>query len=240
MIAGILLCGWFRTIERRLEDHGRLPLIPLDLLTDRAVVLGLLAVLCFTFANIAFYLVLTLYMQFGLGFTPLGSGTVVLPLALTFALVSRKAAPRAQRRGPSAIVEGCGVQVVGLGILATAVGFSDRLSAELIAVLLIVFGVGQAMAMAPLYGFALSRIPTAHAGSGAGVLSTVQQIGNASGAAVIGALYFTVQSHYSDRLAFLSSLLALIAAVACTAGLLVLSRTPRSAMDYAAVAKPLR
>jgi hypothetical protein len=194
----------------------------------------LLAVLIFTFANIAFYLVLTLYMQLGLGFTPLQSGTVALPLALTFALVSRKAGPRAQRRGPSAIVEGCGVQVLGLAILATAVAFLDPLGPVLVAGLLIVFGIGQAMAMAPLYGFALSRIPAAHAGSGAGVLSTVQQIGNGSGAAVIGALYFTVQSHYTDRLAFLASLTGLAAAVAATGGLLCLLRKPRALASPAA------
>jgi hypothetical protein len=75
---------------------------------------------------------------------------------------------------------------------------------------------------------------------GLGVLSTVHQIGNAGGAAMIGALYFTVQSYYSDRLAFLASLIALTAAVVATAGLLVLSRTPRPSMAYAAVASQER
>jgi hypothetical protein len=43
------------------------------------------------------------------------------------------------------------------------------------------------MVMAPLYALVLSKVPAVHAGSGAGVLSTVRQIGNASGAAVVGA-----------------------------------------------------
>jgi EmrB/QacA subfamily drug resistance transporter len=233
---GAALCVLFWKLERRLEGRGGVPLIALDLLTDRSVVIALLAVLIFTFANIAFYLVLTFYMQLGLGFTPLQSGTVVLPLALTFAFVSRKAGPRAQRRGPWAIVEGCGVQVVGLAVLAIPVAFFDRLDPMFVAALLIVFGVGQAMAMAPLYGFALSRIPAAHAGSGAGVLSTVQQIGNGSGAAVIGALYFTVQSQHGDRLAFLASLAALSVAVAATAGLLCLLRKRRAVVSSETIA----
>jgi EmrB/QacA subfamily drug resistance transporter len=238
--SGIVLGAMFWMLERRSEDRGSLPLIPLDLLANRSVAAALLTVFLFNFANIAFYLVLTLYMQLGLGFTPLRSGTVVLPLALTFALVSRKAGPRAQRRGPSAIVEGCVVQVVGLGILGTGVAFGGQPSAALIAGLLIVFGIGQAMAMAPLYGYALSRIPTAHAGSGAGVLSTVQQIGNASGAAVIGALYFTVQSDHADRLAFLASLIVLAASVAAAAGLLSLSPKPRPLVAIGAIANEAR
>jgi EmrB/QacA subfamily drug resistance transporter len=237
---GVVFGAVFWKIERRTEDRGGLPLIPLDLLANQSVAVAFLVVLLFTFANIAFYLVLTLYMQMGLGFTPLRSAMVVLPLALTFALVSRKSGPRAQRRGPSAIVEGCVVQVVGLAILAAGVALDGQPGPRLIAALLIVFGIGQAMAMAPLYGFALSRIPTVHAGSGAGVLSTVQQIGNASGAAVIGALYFTVQSHHADRLAFLASLITLMVAVSAAAGSLSLSRKPRPLVSVGTIASEAR
>jgi hypothetical protein len=38
-----------------------------------------------------------------------------------------------------------------------------------------------------------------HAGSGAGVLTTVQQIGNASGVAVIGAIYFGLGQSFEAR-----------------------------------------
>src|SRR5262249_29697409 len=48
-----------------------------------------------------------------------------------------------------------------------------------------VFGIGQAMVMAPLYGLVLTKVPEAHAGSGGGVVSTMQQIGNGSGVAVV-------------------------------------------------------
>jgi hypothetical protein len=86
--------------------------------------------------------------------------------------------------------------------------------------LLIVFGIGQAMVMAPLYGLVLTKVPTAHAGSGGGVVSTVQQIGSASGVTLVGGLYYTVQSAHSARLAILASLTALAMAVTVTALLL--------------------
>src|SRR5262249_29697408 len=67
--------------------------VHLDLLQDGSFVTGLLAVFFFTFANISFYLVLTLYMQLGLGFSPLQSGTTVMPLAIAYVSHRRTARP---------------------------------------------------------------------------------------------------------------------------------------------------
>jgi MFS family permease len=220
-VAGGLALLWiFTQVERRVAARGGAPIIPLDLLAQRGVAFGMPAVLCFTFANIAFYLVLTLYMQLGQGFSPLQSATVVLPMSLTFAVVSRRAGPRAQRKGSVAIIEGCCVQIVGLAVIAAGVAAGVTSSPMVLAALLIVFAVGQAMAMAPLYALVLSRIPAAHAGSGAGVLSTVQQIGNGTGAAVVGALYFSARGAGSDQAALLLCLGVLAAALAVTVGLL--------------------
>lgn len=226
--AGLLMLAAMWPLERWIERRGNgLPLVHLDLLQDRDFAIGLLAVFFFTFANISFYLVLTLYMQLGLGFSPLQSGTVVLPLAIGFAIVSRVAGPRAQRRGITALIEGCAVQLAGLAILATAVAMASPLQAPTLAVLLVAFGAGQAMVMAPLYGLVLSKVPTAHAGSGGGVISTVSQTGNGSGVAVIGALYYAAQGAHSAGDALLSSLAILAVAIAVTAGFLrLLGRAP--------------
>jgi MFS family permease len=221
MAAGLLMLASMWPLERWIERHRNgPPLVHLDLLLDRSFATGLLAIFFFTFANISFYLVMTLYMQLGLGFSPLQSGTVVLPLAIGFAIVSRIAGPRAQRRGVSPLIEGCGVQLVGLAILGTAVAVAGPLKAPTVAVLLVAFGIGQAMVMAPLYGLVLSKVPTAHAGSGGGVMSTVQQIGNGSGVAVIGALYYAALAAHSAHHALLASLGILAVAIAITAGLL--------------------
>jgi MFS family permease len=220
MTIGVLLLGAMWPLERWIEQRpNRLPLVHLDLLCDRDFATGLAAVFFFTFANLSFYLVMMLYLQLGLGLQSLEAGSVVLPLAMAFALMSRFAGPRAQRLGNIALIQGCGVQVAGLLVigLALAVG---RTGPATLAILLVIFGVGQAMVMAPLYGFVLGRVPAAHAGSGGGVVSTVQQIGNASGVAVVGGLYYAVQAAYSARLATLASLTALAIAIAVTALLL--------------------
>jgi predicted MFS family arabinose efflux permease len=226
MGGGVILLALMWPFERRVESRRGLPLVHLDLLHDASFVTGLLAVLFFTFANISFYLVLTLYMQLGLKFSALQSGSTVLPLAVAFALVSRIAGPRAQQRGTVALLQGCGIQIAGLAILACTVAMAETLAPFSLALLLVVFGIGQAMVMAPLYGVVLSKVPPAHAGSGGGVVSTVQQIGNGSGVAVVGALYYAVEAADSTRAAFVASLALLAVAVAVTAGLIRrLSRT---------------
>ena len=74
--------------------------------------------------------------------------------------------------------------------------------------------------MAPLYGLVLTKVPAAHAGSGGGVMSTVQQIGNGAGVAAIGTLYSSIQAAHSARYGFLASLGCLAVSIALTAGLL--------------------
>jgi predicted MFS family arabinose efflux permease len=219
MAAGAALLVAFWRLERHVERRHGLPLVQLDLLCDRGFATGLAAVFFFTFANISFYLTMTLYMQLVRHFSPLQSGTAVLPLAIGFALVSRIAGPRAQRRGIAALLQGCAVQIAGLAILGAGIrlGLGTPLA---LSALLVPFGIGQAMVMAPLYGLVLAKVPTAHAGSGGGVVTTVQQVGNGAGVAVIGALYYGLQAAHSGRFALLACLAILAVSIALTAGCL--------------------
>jgi EmrB/QacA subfamily drug resistance transporter len=228
MAGGVLSLVLMWPLERWVERHRNgLPLVHLDTLRDRGFATSLAAVFFFTFANLSFYLVMTLYLQLGLGLPALQAGSIVLPLAVAFALMSRIAGPRAQRLGNTALIQGCGVQLAGLLLLGAAIAVG-RTAPAMLAAVLIVFGIGQAMVMAPLYGLVLKQVPAAHAGSGGGVVSTVQQIGNASGVALVGALYYAVQAAQSARLAILASLTALAMAIAVTAVLLrVLDRGGR-------------
>jgi uncharacterized protein YjiS (DUF1127 family)/predicted MFS family arabinose efflux permease len=227
MAAGLVLLALMWPLERWVEHRKGLPLVHLALLRDSSFTTGLLAVFFFTFANISFYLVITLYMQLGLHFSPLQSGSVVLPLAIGFAVMSRLAGPRAQRRGVAALLEGCGIQIVGLAILGGAAAIGRLSAPSALALLLSVFGVGQAIVMAPLYGLVLTKVPAAHAGSGGGVMITVQQIGNAAGVAVIGTLYYSIQAAHSARYALLASLGSLAISIGLSAGFLrVLDRAP--------------
>jgi MFS family permease len=208
----------FLKLERRIVLAGRTPLIDLDLLDDRGFLLGIAATACFFMANISVYLVVTLFLQGGLGWTALQAGSSVVPLAIAFVAASRHGARRTAERGIGALIDGCWVESIGLAAVALAVATG---AAPLLLILaLAVFGYGQGLVMAPLFGTVLTAVRHAHAGSGAGMLTTVQQIANGAGVAMIGGVYFAVQPLAGDTGALLVSLLDAVFALMATAVLL--------------------
>jgi predicted MFS family arabinose efflux permease len=112
MAAGIAIIAAFLRLERAVARRGGMPLIDLALLTDKAFMRGLAAVFFFFFANLSFYLVMTMFMQKGLQIPPLQAGLVFLPLALTFVVASRHSGVRAKYRGTLVLIEGCAVQAL--------------------------------------------------------------------------------------------------------------------------------
>lgn len=200
IVAGGLLIVWmFLRYERGVARRGGMPLIDLDLLADPAFVRGLGAVFCFFFANLSFYLVTTLYMQATLRIVPLWAGLVFMPLALAFVIASRHSGARAKRRGTLVLIEGCVLQIIGLAALASTVAAIASPAPVVLATVMIVFGYGQGLVMAPLSGAVLSHVRAGSAGSGSGLYGTTTQIASASGVAAIGAVYFAVAGAGSAR-----------------------------------------
>ena len=174
-----------------------MPLIDLALLSDVAFLRGLCAAFFFFLANLSFYLVMTIFMQKALHIPPLRAGLVFVPLALAFVVASRHSGARARQRGTRVLIEGCAIQVVGLAALMLVVASLEAPGAWLMALVLIIFGYGQGLVMAPLSSAVLSTVKPASAGSGSGMYGTTAQIANAAGVAAIGAVFFAIEAAYS-------------------------------------------
>ncbi|WFU16741.1 MFS transporter [Bradyrhizobium sp. CB3481] len=216
MAIGIAIIAGFLRLERAVARRGGMPLIDLSLLSDRAFMRGLAAVFFFFFANLSFYLVMTMYMQKGLHIPPLQAGLVFVPLALSFVIASRHSGIRAKHRGTLVLIEGCAVQIAGLAALVAAVEWIDTPSAISLSLVLTLFGYGQGLVMAPLSSAVLSTVKPASAGAGSGMYGTTAQIANAAGVAAIGAVFFAVESAGSARLALLAaSALFMLSISAC-------------------------
>jgi len=194
MAAGVAIMAAFLRLERAVASRGGMPLIDLALLSDLAFMRGLGAAFFFFFANLSFYLVMTLFMQKALQIPPLQAGMVFVPLALTFVVASRTSAVRARHRGTLVLIEGCTIQIAGLAVLALTVASLKSPGAPMLALVLMIFGFGQGLVMAPLSGVVLSTVKPASAGSGSGMYGTTAQIANAAGVAAIGAVFFAVES----------------------------------------------
>jgi predicted MFS family arabinose efflux permease len=180
-----------------------MPLIDLALLEDRVFTAGMCATFCFFLGNLSFYFVLTMYLQNGLGFSAFNAALTVLPLAFAFVAGSRLG---------GGLIEGCVVQALGLAATALLIASVRHPTMPTLMLPLVVFGYGQGMVLAPLFSVVLTNVRHAHAGSGAGILTTTQQIANGTGVVLVGAVYFAVQGSHDDRWAMLVAL----AVLACT------------------------
>ena len=224
MAAGVGIVAAFLRLERSVARRGGMPLIDLALLSDAAFMRGLAAVFFFFFANLSFYLVMTMYMQKGLQIPPLQAGLVFLPLALTFVIASRHSGMRAKHRGTLVLIEGCAVQIAGLAALVMAIEWIDTPSAMVLALMLTIFGYGQGLVMAPLSSAVLSTVKPVSAGAASGIYGTTAQIANAAGVAAIGAVYFAIESNQSARPALLAACALFALSIAACAAFLTWMR----------------
>jgi len=205
MAAGVAIIAGFLRLERSVAAKGGMPLIDLALLSDAAFMRGLCAAFFFFLANLSFYLVMTMFMQKALHLPPLQAGLAFVPLALAFVVASRHSGARARQRGTLVLIEGCAIQVAGLAILALTVASVDSPAAAVLALVLMIFGYGQGLVMAPLSSAVLSTVKPASAGSGSGMYGTTAQIANAAGVAAIGAAFFAIEAVTSARLALFAA-----------------------------------
>jgi MFS family permease len=220
MAAGVAIVAGFLKLERRVAARGGMPLIDLALLADRAFMRGLAAVFFFFFANLSFYLVITMFMQKALHIPPLQDGLVFLPLAFAFVIASRHSGARARHRGTLVLIEGCALQVAGLALLAAMLAWNAAPQATLLALVLIVFGYGQGLVMAPLSSAVLASVKPQAAGSASGIYGTTTQIANAAGISVIGAVFFAAESALGARPALFIAATLFVLAILTSASFL--------------------
>ena len=183
-----LTLGW----ERRLTRRGGEPLLDLPLFRDRAFAAGTAVNFALVFFFGSFMFVLTLLLQAGLGQSPLRAGLEAGPLALAFTTMSILGPRLAARLGPWSITLGAGLDVLGtIALILTGVRYGGHLTGWDLAPATAIIGLGQGMALPSLIGAALAHVPPERAGAAAGILTTAQQFGVASGVAVIGAVFYT-------------------------------------------------
>ena len=177
--------------ERKLNRRGGEPLLDLPLFRDRAFSAGVALNFALVFFFGSFMFVLTLLLQDGLGQSPLRAGLEAGPLALAFTTMSILGPRLAARLGPWSITLGAGLDVIGtIALVLTGLRYGGHLTGWDLAPATAIIGLGQGMALPSLIGAALSHVPPERAGAAAGILTTAQQFGVASGVAVIGAVFY--------------------------------------------------
>jgi EmrB/QacA subfamily drug resistance transporter len=199
MTGALGVFGALVAYERRKAARDGSPLIEPSLFKVKSFAAGIAVQTVFGVALGIFFLVWTLYMQVGLGWSPLRAGLTGVPFSIAVSVAAglsvQKLVPRFGRK-----VLQTGALVMGLGVLLY-IWESDRYGLAIaswqMALPLVVMGVGMGLIVAPLTDAVLSEVPREHAGSASGLINTVQQMGNALGLGLVSVVFFGV---IDDRL----------------------------------------
>ncbi len=189
-VAAVLLAAFYGW-ERWWAARPRATLIDLSLLRVRAYVLGVALGTVYFAGFTSIFLVLTLYLQSGLGYDALLAGCATVPFAVGGALAAGIGGRLVERMGRLLVVIGLVTVVVGLVAVDVLVGRIEGAEGIKLALPLFVAGFGGGFVISPNVTLTLSVVDVQHAGSGGGMLQTAQRVGSAIGVAVVLTQFFT-------------------------------------------------
>ena len=170
------------------------PLIKPSLLRNRGFTAGLIVGLVVFAAIGGLIYAVSLYLQRGLGYSPLRAAVVgFAPVAAGLVIASVASMNLLGRLGRKLTLAGIVVTVAGVGWLLLLVTGSTPTAASL-APAMTVIGLGMGATFATIYDIAIGDIDPAEAGSASGSLSSIQQLANAIGPAIITTIYFDAVS----------------------------------------------
>jgi EmrB/QacA subfamily drug resistance transporter len=183
----VAFVGW----EARAKD----PIMPLGIFRLRTVTGANVAGLILGTVLFSMFLMLTLYMQQVLGYSPLRAGVAYLAVAGTAIVWSAVAAQLVTRVGVKPVL------VTGMTFLTAGLAYFTQVSvggsyvSDLLPGLLVI-GVGIGFSFVPISIAALAGVEKAEAGLASGLINTSQQVGGALGIAALSAVATSVTTNH--------------------------------------------
>jgi EmrB/QacA subfamily drug resistance transporter len=181
VLAGLSLAA-FVAIELR----TRVPMVDFSFFRSRSFLGSNLVAFVVSFAMLAMFFFMALYMQNILGYSPLQAGLRFLPSTLCVMVVGPIAGRLTDRLGPRNLL------VAGLVLVSGALLWQSRLGVHTGYTLLLPgfvgMGIGIALVMSPMSTAAMNAVAVTKAGVASGVLSMSRMVGGTFGVAAMGAL----------------------------------------------------
>ncbi|MEU7858460.1 MFS transporter [Nonomuraea sp. NPDC049141] len=174
---------------RRIEH----PLLPAALFKRPAFGSGLLIQLLFGAGMSGFFLVFTIWLQTGQGYTPSQAGVLMMAMSAGAFISAPVVVTLVAKIGRNILVVGNLLMAGGLLWVQCALNDAapQHTGAWPLVPGLLVAGIGLGFVVVPLVNIVLTAVPEHLAGGASGIFSTAQQFGGALGVAIIGNLFFT-------------------------------------------------
>jgi EmrB/QacA subfamily drug resistance transporter len=196
LFAGLALLGAFAVYERRCSH----PMLDLSLFSNRRFSVAMSSMGLVMFALMGALFLLTQYLQFSLGLSPLQTGVRIAPVALVILVVAPSSSLIVRRLGTKVVVT-AGMVTIGAGMLllagtSPAGSYADALPA------LLLLGGGTGLAFAPCTESVMGSLAPDRAGIGAATNGAALQVGGALGVGVLGSILTSrYQGHLTPLLA---------------------------------------
>ena len=179
--SAVLLVGWWRV--ELVQDH---PLLDPRLFRERRFSMGSFAITSGFLVMFGLFFILTQYLQFVLGYSPLEAAVRTLPFAATMIAIAPQGPRLADRIGKGVTI------AVGMAISAVGCGFIGLLRADtdywVIAIALVVTSAGMALMFPAATEAIVSSLPQSKAGVASAMNDTTREVGGAVGIALLGSL----------------------------------------------------
>uniref|UniRef100_UPI002812069C MFS transporter n=1 Tax=Streptomyces sp. TaxID=1931 RepID=UPI002812069C len=193
MMAGSLVVfGALVAYEKYKTRKDGSPLVELSLFRVKSFAAGIAVQLTFGVVLGIFFLVWTLYMQIGLGWTPLKAGLTGVPFSIAVSVAAGMSVQKlVPRFGRKVLQAGALTMIAGVLLYLFEAGrYGTGIEPWQMVPPLVVMGAGMGLIVAPLTDAVLSEVPKEHAGSASGLINTTGQMGNALGLGLVAVVFY--------------------------------------------------
>ncbi|SHG19139.1 drug resistance transporter, EmrB/QacA subfamily [Jatrophihabitans endophyticus] len=203
LAAGVATFVVFAALERRRDRRGEPTLVTPTLFAKKAFTGGLVTGMALFGALMGTSIVFTLFVQLGLGYSPLKAGLAGTAQAVGMIVGFVVAQPLNARFGRRIMLVGELLTAAALiAFVLTLHAAGDGVGIAAMSPSLAVLGIGMGLTMAPFFDIVLAGVDDTESGSASGALTSVQQLGGAFGVAVLGTVFFHALGHDSSVGAF--------------------------------------
>jgi len=175
------------------ERHGKAPMVDFEFFRSRQFLGANIVAFIVSFAMLATFFFLALYMQNVQGYSPLSTGVRFLPSTVLLIALGPIAGRLVDKVGSRSLMV-CGLVLVSGSLLMQS--FVEVHTAYLyIFVAFVLMGLGMGMTMSPMSTAAMNAVEATKAGVASGILSMSRMVGGTFGIAALGALVSAIGRH---------------------------------------------
>ena len=191
LAASLFGFGIFALQQRWVISRKNTPLVNPEIFKSKIYNLGLAGIFTFFAGFTGVYLIITLFLQIGEGYSARGAGIANIAIALGTAIGGAlSGAVLADKFGTRVLQMGACAQIVGALLIFFALPDMQSFDFWHIAPGMLVSGFGTGLVVAALFDAILLAIKDELVGSASGVLSAIQSIASSVGVAIFGTIFF--------------------------------------------------